>query len=489
MVKVDGVELIKVDMREIKGKKVKEFGEKVGHYWFLEEGSVVVIAEPPPRLGLMNMYFVQSERVVKGPKLLIDVSPSITNQWTSTPYESRDLCASQAQDPPPHIIHVHSIYAQTHMVHLHCLKGFASLFTIDTSDVYPCTELIRVTPGAYVLSVLDNVLVFHNVTEQTSYLWDVKGKEGYSGVVWHGIAQPGGNVSFRVYIDRSKTDYFPELQLKYDGKVIPSLSSFTCALDLCTSLNLIECPWFLPTQPKINEGVFLDTENSRVNSIHLNWKEIARNWRNKRECVGFLLRRKDVSKEEVINYCLELICDRIEIQQIAGVFAALVTEKDCQMSQNDLHTFLFRRIFLVSTLDFSYISSSLFCFFHTLTALDISINPNIQFAFAQFLLRTGQIPLFHQSLSCLIFDDTQELALMMTLSTRHSVFVAGLDMLYRLEMHEELFQLMWERKRFGEFVWLMERWRPEDKIWKEVCREMGTISEDFTEKKEESVDL
>lgn len=452
LIREDGFDLYKVDLRDIKAKRVKDFGENIGHYWLLYEPFTLVIAESPPKLGQMQVYFL-TEKVTKGCKLLIDVSPSITNQWTSTPYLSRDLYSEDRLDPAPHEVRISQIYAKTHLVHLHCLKGFVSVFTIETANSQAISEVLRISPGAYDISLADNVLLLHNITDQSSYLYDIKAEEKQrpSCLVWHNIPKSPITLSFRVYIDRSQSDYFPELQIKYNGKVIPNLRDFRGFLDVSKAENLIECIWSLNTKLiKVTQDVYVDLENCCYCRIGLNWREIAANWGNREECVRFLMRRKGVLREEIVNYCLDLLGNRLVIEQIGGLFKALLTEETLQMSQNELHTLLFRRLFLCPSLDSAYITSSLFCFFQLVTDLNQPLNGNIQFAVAQFLLRTRQFPLLLHAFICGVFDDSQEIAVMLTTSDLSAVFIEGLDMMYRLGLVEDLSQLLYERKMYVE---------------------------------------
>jgi len=458
LVREDGFELYKADLREIKAKRVKDFSEKIGHYWLQNDPCTLVIAESPPRLGIMQVYFITTERVIKGSKLRIDVSPSITNQWTSTPYMSRDLYSVDSLEAAPHEVRLSRIYGQTQLVHLHCLKGFASVFTVETNEKHPVSELFRVSPGAFDISISDNVLLLHNITDQSTYMYDTKAgnRQSPSCLVWHGVSKSPISVTFRVYIDRTKTDYFPELQIKYNNKVIPNLRDFRGALDVCKTENLVECAWKIPnTHTKVAEDVYVDVKNCRYSRIGLNWKEMAENWGNVEDCVRFLMRRAGVSREEIVTFCLGKIENRLKIGEMEGLFGALLTESSKEMSQTELHTLLFRRLFLCPSLDSAYLAACLFCFFHLASAHNLPVSGNIQFATAQFLLRTKQLALLSQALGYGVIEDSQEVAVMLTAADLQAVHMEGLDMLYRLGVVEDLCQLLCEGKRYVELVGLL----------------------------------
>jgi hypothetical protein len=51
---------------------------------------------------------------------------------------------------------------------------------------------------------------------------------------------------------------------------------------------------------------------------------------------------------------------------------------------------------------------------------------------------------------CGVFDDSQEIAVMLTTSDLSAVFIEGLDMMYRLGLIEDLTQLLYERKMYVE---------------------------------------
>lgn len=460
LIREDGFDLYKVDPRDIKAKRVKDFSEQIGHYWVQSDPCTLVIAESPPRLGTMQVYFLTSEKVIKGCKLLIDVSPSITNQWTSTPFSSRDLYSADGLEAAPHEVRLSRIYDQTQLVHLHCLKGFASVFTIESTEARTVSELFRVSPGAFDISICDNVLLLHNITDQSTFVYDTKAqnKQLPCCLVWHGVSKSPVSVTFRVYIDRNQTDYFPELQIKYNGKVIPNLRDFRGALDVCKTENLVECPWKIPNRhTKVSEDVYVDLENCSYSRVALNLKEMAENWGNAEDCVRFLMRRTVISREEIVTFGLKRIENRLNIREMEGLFAALLTENSKEMSQTDLHTLLFRRLFLCPSLDSVYITASLFCFFQVAAAHNLPVSSNIQFAVAQFLHRSGQLALLLQTLMYGVMEDSQELAVMLTISDRTAVHVEGLDMMYRLGLVEDLGQQLYERKRYIELLNFLDR--------------------------------
>ena len=126
-----------------------------------------------------------------------------------------------------------------------------------------------------------------------------------------------------------------------------------------------------------------------------------------------------------------------------------------EMSQTELHTLLFRRLFLCPSLDSAYLTACLFCFFHLASAHNLPVSGNIQFATAQFLLRTKQLALLSQALGYGVIEDSQEVAVMLTAADLQAVHMEGLDMLYRLGVVEDLCQLLCEGKRYVELVGLL----------------------------------
>jgi hypothetical protein len=63
----------------------KGFSVKVGHYWLEPKEGVLVIACSPPKLGQLQVFFVNQTRghkLFNGPKFSINVAPSVTNIWT-----------------------------------------------------------------------------------------------------------------------------------------------------------------------------------------------------------------------------------------------------------------------------------------------------------------------------------------------------------------------------------------------------------------------
>lgn len=133
----------------------------VGHYWFEPKSGILVAANSPPKLGQMHTFFLLQDKGPKsfhGPRFSIDVSPSVTDMWTTSPAHTA-LLANAGQDGPPHKVLLACIYGSCHLVHLDCIRGQVRLYLLSHERVASTQYVINVPAGLAEPRVVDNLLI------------------------------------------------------------------------------------------------------------------------------------------------------------------------------------------------------------------------------------------------------------------------------------------------------------------------------------------
>lgn len=225
MVSSGGVEFYRHLQSQFKFSSVRNYRFNIGHYWFEPSLGVLLAANSPPKLGQIHSFFLHQDRGSKyfhGPRFSIDVSPSVTDKWTSSLAHARNLaCAPPLQfEEHPHKVTLGKLYESVHFVHLDTLRGVAKLYKVEHEAITELGMVLRVSTGHSDIKVLDNLLVVQNLNSQESHVFDVKSELSPFVVLWHGMKPhpPLMSVRVRPYIE--KPNIVTGTTFLYDGRPI-----------------------------------------------------------------------------------------------------------------------------------------------------------------------------------------------------------------------------------------------------------------------------
>lgn len=478
---------------------LKTCAVSVGHYWYEPESGTVLIASQPPRLGLMNSYFLHTEKGFEGEKFFIDVSPSVTNRWTTS---KRLISSLTSKSPPiseadPHRILLTRMYTNTYLIHLHCINGLASISVLTPTTIYPLQDILTVSPGVYDIRTTDNMLLFHNYADQTSFLYDLMAKpisQPYC-TLWHSIPPRDSIISIRLFIDRDRTRYFPVLTVLYDNKEIPSIPSFRSFIQASETANMLENEVKLDRNlSNISEDVSLNVALGRGYRLVLTPELLAKGCRDLMEQVLFLFRRID-GKYVGLKYLFQGICGKTDIGVVGKLMEVLVRDyhsratfipgeegerrkssdlglermfrsysiagqtenkQKSAITQSEMHTEVLMPLYEVRTLPIDYILSVILSYFRALDSNDLPLHPNLQLTFAQFLIRRSAFPTLIEMISFHVLEDSFELAGLLCALGLPDMLQLGLDMMRRLECWEELLRTLLDKGFGAEFLYIVQ---------------------------------
>ena len=174
-----GVEFYRHLQSQFRFSSVRNYKFSIGHYWFEPNLGVLLAANSPPKLGQIHSFFLHQDKGSKyfhGPRFSIDVSPSVTDKWTSSLAHARDL----AGDPPlqleghPHKATLAKLYESAHFVHLDTLRGVVKLYRVEHEAITELGVNLQVSMGHSDIKILDNLLVVQNFKSQESHIFDIK---------------------------------------------------------------------------------------------------------------------------------------------------------------------------------------------------------------------------------------------------------------------------------------------------------------------------
>jgi len=471
----------------------------VGHYWYEPESGTVLVASQPPRLGLMSCYFVHAEKNFEGEKFCIDVSPSVTNRWTTSQRLVRSLALKSppTSEADPHRIFLTRLYNNTYLIHLHCLHGLASISVVTPETVHPLQDVMTVSPGVYDIRAVDNLLLFHNYQDQTSFLYDIMAKPLSQAfcTLWHSIPPRDTQISVRLFIDRDRVRYFPVLTVLYDGVAIASISAFRSFIEAAERENTIENEVRLDRSlNNIMEDVSLNVALGRGYRLVLEPEQLAKGCFSLIERVLFLLRRTD-GKYVGLKYFLQGICLKPDIRLVAEVMDVLVrdyhsraaflpgdegerrkssdmgldrmfrsysiasqtdTKQKSAITQSEMHQEVLIPLYEERSLPIEYQISVILAYFRALDSNDLPLHPNLQLTMAQFLIRRGAFGRLVEMVAFHVLEDCFELAALLCALGQPALLQQGLDMMRRLECWEELLRTLLEKHLASEFLSLVQ---------------------------------
>lgn len=471
----------------------------VGHYWYEPESGTVLVASQPPKLGLMNCYFVNAEKSFEGEKFLIDVSPSVTNRWTTSQRLVRSLASKSppTSEADPHRIFLTRLYNNTYLIHLHCIEGLASISVVTPETVHPLQDVLTVSPGVYDIRAADNLLLFHNYADQTSFLFDIMAKPLSQPfcTLWHSIPQRDTLISVRLIIDRDRVRYFPVLTVLYDGVEVTSVSAFRSFIEAAERENVIENEVRLDRNlNNIMEDVSLNVALGRGYRLVLSPEELAKGCFSLIERVLFLLRRTD-GKYMGLKCLLQGISQKPDIRQVGQVMDVLVRDyhsraaflpgdegerrpssdlgldrmfrsysiasqtdvkQKSAVTQSEMHQEVLIPLYEERNLPIDYQVSVILSYFRALDANELPLHPNLQLTFAQFLIRRGAFARLVEMVAFHVLEDCFELAALLCALGQPALLQQGLDMMKRLECWEELLRTLLESHVPYEFLSLIQ---------------------------------
>lgn len=171
-----GIEFYKIN-ENLKFSNVRGYQINIGHYWFEATEGILVVSSSPPKLGQIDTFFVYQDKGPKmfnGPRFSIDISPSVTDKWTSDNSNVTNIKEYIRPENDPHHIQVFKIYESAYFIHGNCAKGQIFLHKLTHEKVTLDREITDLKPGNYGIRSVDNLIIVQNYTQQETYIFDIK---------------------------------------------------------------------------------------------------------------------------------------------------------------------------------------------------------------------------------------------------------------------------------------------------------------------------
>ena len=514
MVTSTGIEIYRVSSSSsFKLSNVRGYQFQIGHYWFESDSGILMASSSPPKLGEFNSFFMYQSKGPKyfhGPKFHLDLSPSVTDKWTSDSSNVSNLVyleASQAREDA-HKVLISQIYKGVYFIHLNCIRGKLFLYKLKHEKVKKFQTEIEVQPGDYELKVIDNMLVLLNLTLQETYIYDICStcKTQPFAILWHGMPHkpPKMSVKIKVYIDKPyiKT----QLRLLYDNTEVTSqrksssyvyspekqvldiplkLEKHLCYFekDLCADLAAGKCfkieiyPEMLTeNHPNIVESILFLLRRDNYKALAFEKLRQALKQRVSLELLSFLfknvnasykaaaLERKTSKKETVgrsdsINSPISGMTPRATsgngfsesvIKTSSGVTVVL---------QSDMHQTVFQAVYEEGEVPYTYLVKAILEYIRSLMDQDIQVHQNLQILLVTILRDLRDLSLLQHLIQYHILTDSKELAMIFLELGKTGEYqpgtMLGIDMLYRLKDNGSLADSLLDSSYLYEYLALI----------------------------------
>ena len=482
---------------------VKSFPFDIGHYWIEAKSGYLLLAAAPPKLGLIQCFRLLSAKGGKqfiGPKFIVSVEPSVTNQWTESQANSSRL--TYERDRKGQQTGLHRVYDWVCFVHLQSRWGLGKMYRVGEEDVTLMETEIRVPPGeGYEVVVSDNLVLVVNALRQETFVYDVKSKKGCFCVIHHNLPQSLPTLSLKIEIDRNQKSYFPLLTILYDqltlSKAVPPTAR-------PFSRHYIESESKLDPFLLYSIGdIAIDMRAGRCYKVRVDAAAMADEHPDLLESVLFLMRR--VGCKQAAYACLkEAILRKVGIAGVSELFFRMnrvykqaaverrYSESKVQafrksrmlgspmtprklamypsdpelkmesgetvMLQADVLSLLFNPLSTDIDVDLDFLVLVMLEYQRSLLDFDIQIHNSLHLLIAKTVIKAGNFVLLEELVASQTISDSRELAtvLLAVSSPKTAVypplFPLALDMMKRLSLHDDLLDLFIDLRLIYEAV-------------------------------------
>ena len=493
---------------------IRKIGFDFGHYWFEAQSGFLLGAAAPPHLGLMQVFLIRKPiKLVQGPKFAVSIDPSVTNQWTESPINSCRLPCDK--DPRSQVTGLFRLYDMVCFLHLHCKTGIGRLYRVEEEGVHALEVDIVVPPRErYEVVVCDNLLIVSSSMQQESFVFDVKGKKGAFCLIHHGLPQNPPTISIKIDIDRDQKHYFPLLTVLYDKRNLShaiSPSSGPFALHFLESEAKLD-----PSLLTVAGDIMVDMRYGRCYKAMVDPTALAEEFPDLLQAVQFLLRR--VGCKQAAYACLkEAIIRKVELTSLSHLFYTVnnvykqaardrryseskkpsfrkaqspssprklslypsdpelkLASGETVMLQADVLSLLFAPLVSDFETDLDYLLQVMMEYQRSLIDYDIQVHNSLQLLIAKVAIKAEAFPLLEGLVQGQAVSDSRELAsMLLAISSPNAgarwpaLFPLALDMMRRLQLHEDLMDVFLAHKMIYEAMVTLAPKDPAD--WKRIA--------------------
>jgi hypothetical protein len=265
-----GLELHRVDPVRMNVKLAKSINVGVMWYLYQHDKGVAVLATIGSTSLQGYQISAQALTILKLPRIDVDVEPAVA------------AAAAKSGNPPlrKEEVLLARVYDRTYLIHLHVEARELVLYQLGVEQVLKTHRITFITPKneKFALSVVDNVIVVHNLSSKVAKLYDIKTSTKQS------IANP--------------------LPLSLAaGAPFPA--------EVADSLYADSWRFYPP-------NIVVDVKAGYVWDLHLSVSEVASAIADKTTLLEFLLRRQD-AREIILRTLRNMVVERESLVVIAKI--------------------------------------------------------------------------------------------------------------------------------------------------------------------------
>jgi hypothetical protein len=479
-----GVDFYKVNHKAHKLTHVKGFMQSAGHYWY--HNGVLVIAASPPKLGSFFTFFLErGPKSLPGPRFNIDLSPSVTDNWTVRTVNASRIVEAHDSEPYLHRTLLSTIYGNTVFVHVNSIQSRLTLYCLFEDRIEVKDNFDTLPIGKFDILCVDNILLVMNYTTHETYLYDIKSST-YSTrpfcTFWNGIKPGLPELSISISAVVEKPSFAIQAKILYNGKEI-SRDAQDIASVRSPNEHIIETS--MDTNPRLvslEPEFVLDIEAGCCYRITVDFGEVIREHPDRLESILFLFRRSGYCALG-FNCLRQALRSRIPLIYLSNFFvivnsvyraasqerSILKTRRrtysgsvdDLQiktdsgltvLTQADIVNSIFLPLFEEQRVEPLYFTSVVLEYVRSLVALETPVQSNLQMLLARLLVRAHSFALLQELVLYNAFSDSRDLAhLLLSLASQQSSsvlpagFQLGIDMLSRLRLYDEVADVLLTR--------------------------------------------
>mmetsp|Transcript_2603 Transcript_2603/g.5893 ORF Transcript_2603/g.5893 Transcript_2603/m.5893 type:complete len:645 (+) Transcript_2603:1348-3282(+) len=482
-----GVDFYKLNHKTHKLTHVKGFMQTAGHYWYHQ--GVLIIAASPPRLGTFITFFLnRGPKSLPGPRFNIDLTPSVTDNWTAKAVNSTRITDPHDSEPYLHRVILCSLYGDTVFVHVNSVHCRMTLYGLFEDRVEVKDNFDTLPNGKFDIHITDSVLMIMNLTMHETYLYDIKSTKCPTRpfcTIWNGIqvGVPELSIKISAIVDKPNLVIVPTILI--DNRHITE-DSISIAAARSPLGHIIETSLDINHKlVSLGPELLLDIEAGRCYRIMVDFNEVVREHSDRLESILFLFRRngyrvlgfeylRQAIRSKVPLIYLSTFFDTINsVYKIASQERSQVLARRNTFSgnvkdlyreevksdsgvtvllQSDMYGSIFIPLFEQQSVDPLYFTSVVLEYVRSLIALEIPLHLNSQMLLARLLVRAHSFVLLQELVLYSTFNDSRDLAhLLLSLSKSPSealfpsAFQLAIDMLTRLKLFDEVADVLLSR--------------------------------------------
>jgi hypothetical protein len=480
-----GVDFYKTNPKSHKLTHVKGFMQSAGHYWY--HNGVLVIAASPPKLGLFYTFFLErGPKSLPGPRFNIDLSPSVTDNWTLTTVNASRVVEAYDSEPYLHRTLLSTIYGNTVFVHVNSTQSRLTLYWLFEDRVEVKDNFDTLPIGKFDIHCVDNILLVMNYTTHDTNLYDVQSST-YSTrpfcTFWNGVKPGQPELSISIVATVEKPHIAIQAMILYDGKQISRDAQDITSVRSPNEHILETCLDTNPRLVSLGPEFVLDIDAGCCYRITVDFGEVIREHPDRLESILFLFRRSgycalgcDCLRQalrsriplmylssffEIVNSVYRAASqERSKVKTRRSIFSGSMDDLQLMktdsgltvLTQADLVNSIFLPLFEEQRVEALYLTSVVLEYVRSLIALEIPVQTNLQMLLARLLVRGHSFALLQELVLYNTFSDTRDLAhLLLALASQQigsflpAAFQLGIDMLSRLRLYDEVTDVLLSR--------------------------------------------